>query len=163
MGGEYRRGQVHVSVIDRTKWEARKRRDECRRKKIGAEKEGDVDVKGNAINGFVRLSWLKDGRTRINEQMNESERVWEKGAPFLTVLSQIREKSTTVCPVHLFMANACLSHRQSELSLISMSTSRLCDFMCTLLDYSFYLCDYDMDAREGGILQGIFIFRPIEV
>lgn len=33
-------GQVHVSVITRSKWEARKIRDEYRRKKIGGEEEG---------------------------------------------------------------------------------------------------------------------------
>lgn len=33
-------GQVHVSVIVRNKWEAGKRRDEYRRKKIGGEEEG---------------------------------------------------------------------------------------------------------------------------
>lgn len=33
-------GQVHVSVIARSKWEARKIRDEYRRKKIGGEEEG---------------------------------------------------------------------------------------------------------------------------
>jgi len=38
--------------------------------------------------------------------------VWEKGAPFLTVFSEIREESIAVCSVHLFMANACLSHKR---------------------------------------------------
>lgn len=33
-------GQVHVSVIAGRKWEARKIRDEYRRKKIGGEEEG---------------------------------------------------------------------------------------------------------------------------
>lgn len=33
-------GQVHVSIIARSKWEARKIRDEYRRKKIGGEEEG---------------------------------------------------------------------------------------------------------------------------
>lgn len=33
-------GQVHVRVIARSKWEARKIRDEFRRKKIGGEEEG---------------------------------------------------------------------------------------------------------------------------
>lgn len=33
-------GQVHVSVIARSKWEARKIRDEYRGKKIGGEEEG---------------------------------------------------------------------------------------------------------------------------
>ncbi len=33
-------GQVHVSVIARSKWEARKIRDEYRRKEIGGEEEG---------------------------------------------------------------------------------------------------------------------------
>jgi len=33
-------GQVHVSVIASSKWEARKIRDESRRKKIGGEEEG---------------------------------------------------------------------------------------------------------------------------
>lgn len=33
-------GQVNFSVIARSKWEAWKRRDEYRRKKIGGEEEG---------------------------------------------------------------------------------------------------------------------------
>lgn len=60
-------GQVHVSVIARSKWEARKIRDEYRRKTIGG---GEVNVKGNAINGFVRSPpterWM-DTDKRTNE------------------------------------------------------------------------------------------------
>lgn len=33
-------GQVHVSLIVRSKWEARKIRDEYKRKEIGGEEEG---------------------------------------------------------------------------------------------------------------------------
>lgn len=32
---------MHVSIIARSKWEARKIRDECGRKKIGEEEEGE--------------------------------------------------------------------------------------------------------------------------
>lgn len=49
---------MHVRVIARSKWEARKIRDELRRKKIGG---GEVNVKGNAINGFVWSTRLSDG------------------------------------------------------------------------------------------------------
>lgn len=40
-----------------------------------------MNVKGNAINGFVRSSELKDGRTWINEQMNERLRECERRVP----------------------------------------------------------------------------------
>lgn len=69
---------MHVSVIASSKWEARKMRDEYRRKKRGG---GDVNVKGNAINGFVRSSRLNDGWTRINEQLNERGRECERRVP----------------------------------------------------------------------------------
>lgn len=38
-------------------------------------------MRGNAINGFVRSSRLNDGRTRINEQMNERARECERRVP----------------------------------------------------------------------------------
>ena len=75
---------MHVSVIARSKWEARQRRDEYRGKKIGG---GEVNVKGNAINGFVRSSQLKDGWPWINEQINERRRESvREGCPFLNCL-----------------------------------------------------------------------------
>lgn len=42
---------------------------------------GGVNVKGNAINGFVQSSRLNDGWTRINEQMNERGRECERRVP----------------------------------------------------------------------------------
>lgn len=64
---------MHVDVIARSKWEARKSRDECREKEDRRRGGGEVNVKGNAINGFVWSYRLKDGWTRINEQVNERE------------------------------------------------------------------------------------------
>lgn len=46
---------------------------------------GEVNVKGNAINSFVRSWWLNDGWTRINEQMKAGRSVRE-GCPFLNCL-----------------------------------------------------------------------------
>ncbi len=40
-----------------------------------------MNVKGNAINGFVRSPRLNDGWTRINEQMNERGRECERRVP----------------------------------------------------------------------------------
>lgn len=70
-------GQVHVSIIAGSKWEARKIRHEYKREKTG----GEVSVKGNAINGFVPSPRLNDGQTRINQQMDERGRECERTVP----------------------------------------------------------------------------------
>lgn len=49
---------MRVSIIAGSKWEARKIRHEYERKKIGG---GEVNVKGNAICGFVWSSRANDG------------------------------------------------------------------------------------------------------
>lgn len=69
----------HVSVIA----QSTNARQENNTKMNPGEKRGggEVNVKGNAINGFVRSLWLKDGWPQINEQVNESTRECERRVP----------------------------------------------------------------------------------
>lgn len=121
-------------------------------KEDGRRGGGEVNVKGNAITGFVQSCRLSDGRTRINETNEwKRARVWEKGAPFFTVFS---EESIAVCSVHVFMANACLSHEWEERGgrHAARDGDRESVLWCEFIEeHVYHACDMKRETRKCGL------------
>lgn len=64
----------------------------------------------------------------------------------MTVFSEIREESIAVCAVHLFMANACLSHEPVRGVKRQAHSQRKCVYVCVSCGVSFSINTFIMRA-----------------